>query len=139
MKHEINCKWMDTVAFEAEDNSGHKLIMEAGSKFGGKNRGFLPKPLLLASLAGCMGMDVICILKKMEIDLEYFNVRSQGEMNDEQPSYYYKIHLIYEFKGNNLPLDKLEKAVEVSKEKYCNVSALLSKGATITHEIQILD
>jgi putative redox protein len=136
--HEINCKWLDGVAFEAEDHMGHKLITEAGPKFGGKNRGFLPKPLLLAALAGCMGVDVISILNKMEITPEYFNVRCAGEMNEEQPRYYHKIHLIYEFKGSNLPIEMLQKAVDVSCERYCNVSALLSKGAVISHEIQIL-
>ena len=137
--HEINCKWLDTVAFEVEDGAGHKLITEAGTKFGGKNRGFLPKPLILASLAGCMGVDVISILEKMEIVPNYFNIRSIGEMNDEQPRYYHKIHLVYEFRGNNLPMDQLEKAVQVSSDRYCNVSALLSKGSEITHEIVILD
>lgn len=139
MKHEINCKWLDTVAFEAEDPLGHKLMIDAGPSSGGQNRGFLPKPLLLAALAGCMGIDVILILKKMEVEPEYFNIRTIGEMNEEKPRYYHKIHLIHEFKGANLPMDKLKKAVEISHEKYCNVSALLSKGAEITHEIVILD
>lgn len=136
MKHEIHCKWLDTVAFEAEDDAGHKVVMEAGSKFGGKNRGFLPKPLLLVSLAGCMGIDVIWILNKMKLAPEDFNIRAIGEMNEEEPRYYHKIHLIYEFKGENLPMEKLERVVELSSQKYCNVSALLSKGAEITHEIK---
>jgi putative redox protein len=110
--------------------------MEAGSKFGGKNRGFLPKPLLLVSLAGCMGIDVIWILNKMKLAPEDFNIRAIGEMNEEEPRYYHKIHLIYEFKGENLPMEKLERVVELSSQKYCNVSALLSKGAEITHEIK---
>lgn len=133
--HEINCRWMDTVAFEASDSLGHTLIMDAHEKFGGQNRGFLPKPLLLTSLAGCMGIDVISILKKMGMEPAYFNIRTTGEMNDEEPRYYHKIHLVYEFKGNDLLMEKLEKAVYVSKERYCNVSALLSKGAEITHEV----
>lgn len=138
MKHEIYCKWMDGVAFEAEDGIGHQLIMEAGAKFGGTNRGFLPKPLLLMSLAGCMGIDIICILEKMNIKPDDFNICAMGEMNEEQPRYYHKIHLIYEFKGAHMTMEQLETAVEVSKEKYCNVSALLSKGAQITHEIKLI-
>lgn len=138
MKHEIQCKWLDTVAFQAEDDGGHKILIEAGSKFGGKNRGFLPKPLLLVSLAGCMGIDVICLLDKMGMTPTDFNIRAIGEMNDEQPRYYHKIHLVYEFEGKDLLIDQVEKAVHLSKEKYCNVSALLSKGAEITHEIKIM-
>jgi putative redox protein len=127
------------MAFEAKDSLGHTVIMDAGEKFGGQSSGFLPKPLLLASLAGCMGIDVINVLNKMRIEVESFDIDISGEMNEEQPRYYHKIHLVYKFKGAELPMDKLERAVQLSKDQYCNVSALLSKGAEITHEILILD
>jgi len=139
MSHSIDCKWINNMAFEARDDFGHTVVMDAGEKSGGENRGFLPKPLLLASLAGCMGIDVVHILSKMRVELEGFDVNVTGEMNEEQPKYYHKIHLTYKFKGKDLPVDKLEHAVFLSKEKYCNVSALLSKGAEITHQIEILE
>lgn len=139
MGHSVECKWINNMAFEAKDDMGHTVIMDAGEKFGGESSGFLPKPLLLASLAGCMGIDVKHILNKMRVEVESFDIEISGEMNEEQPRYYHKIHLVYKFKGKELPLDKLEKAVYLSKDQYCNVSALLSKGAEITHEIVILE
>lgn len=139
MSHKVECRWMDNMAFEAKDEMGHTVIMDASEKFGGESSGFLPKPLLLASLAGCMGIDVKHILNKMRIEVESFDIEIIGEMNEEQPRYYHKIHLVYRFKGQELAMDKLERAVYLSKEQYCNVSALLSKGAEITHEIKIIE
>ncbi|WZL74248.1 OsmC family protein [Clostridiaceae bacterium 35-E11] len=135
MGHEVNCKWLNNMAFET-DILGHTLTMDASPKVGGENRGPLPKPLTLASLAGCTGMDVVSILNKMRVELEGFDIKVHGELTEEHPKYYHKIHLTYTFQGKNLPLEKLERAVQLSQEKYCGVSALLSKGAEVTYEIK---
>ncbi|NCA85009.1 MAG: OsmC family peroxiredoxin [Clostridia bacterium] len=119
--------------------NGHKFMIDADEKVGGKNLGPRPKALTLASLGGCTGMDVISILRKMRIEPEYFNVAVGAEMTDEHPKYYHKIHIIYSFKGKDLEMDKLEKAVNLSQERYCGVSAMLGKAAAITSEIKILD
>jgi len=128
----------DGMAFEVGVNE-HKFMIDATPEVGGKDRGPRPKPLVLASLGGCTGMDVISILKKMRVEPDYFNVAVSAEMTDEHPKYYNKIHLRYEFKGNDLPLDKLEKAINLSQDRYCGVTAMLDKVAEITHEIVILD
>lgn len=133
----ITTTWIDNMAFEADVN-GHKIIIDAEEEFGGKNRGPRPKPLLQVSLAGCTAMDVISILKKMQVNVDSFKVHVEGELNDEHPKYYKSLHIIYEFTGTNLPYDKLEKAVKLSQEKYCGVSATLSKSIPITYEIKIL-
>lgn len=138
MKGKIDCTWQDGMAFEADVN-GFKISLDAVPEVGGKNLGPRPKPLLLVSLAGCTGMDVISILKKMRIEPSYFNISVEGDMTEEHPKYYKSMHIIYEFKGDNLPVDKLEKAINLSQDRYCGVSALLRKGAEITHEIRILD
>ena len=137
MKTKINCTWKEEMMFESEVQ-GHKIIMDADESVGGRNRGPRPKPLTLVSLAGCTGMDVISILAKMRVEPSYFNIEIEGELTDEHPKYYHRIHITYEFKGTDLPLDKLEKAINLSQERYCGVSALLRKGAEITHEIRIL-
>lgn len=129
--------FLEDMAFEVEVNN-HKFIIDADDKVGGKDRGPRPKPLTLASLGGCTGMDVISILRKMRVEPEYFNVSVSAETTDEHPKYYNKIHITYEFRGKDLPMEKLEKAINLSQERYCGVSAMLTKAAELTHEIIIL-
>ena len=138
MKARIDCAWKEGMAFEADVN-GFKIPLDAEPAVGGENKGPRPKPLTLVSLAGCTGMDVISILKKMRIEPEYFNIAVEGETMDEHPKYYHKIHVIYELKGKNIETEKVEKAVNLSRDRYCGVYALLAKGAEVTYEIRLLD
>ncbi len=94
---------------------------------------------MLAALGGCTAMDVISILKKMRVNVENFNVHVEGELTDEHPKQFYKMHVIYEFTGKNLPLDKLQKAVELSEDRYCGVSAVYKKVMELTSEIKIIE
>jgi putative redox protein len=134
--HKVNVTWTSSMAFEAEVN-GFKIALDADEKVGGKNTGPRPKPLSLVSLGGCTGMDVVSILDKMRVIPEYFNVEVSGELTEEHPKYYHKLHIRYIFRGKNLPMDKLEKAVNLSQERYCGVSEMFRKAATITHEIVV--
>jgi putative redox protein len=138
MKARIDCTWKKEMAFEADAN-GFKIMMDADPEAGGREKGPRPKQLTLVSLAGCTGMDVIAILKKMRIEPEYFNIVVEGDARDEHPKYYHKIHVIYEFKGKGIDTEKVEKAVNLSRDRYCSVFALLHYGAEITYEIRILD
>lgn len=134
MKQSINLRWNEAMSFETELN-GHKIIIDADESVGGKNAGPRPKPLLLLALAGCTAMDVISMLGKMRVKPDAFHVEVDGELTSEHPKYYHKLHVKYIFKGKELPMDKLEKAVNLSQEKYCGVSAMLAKAAELTHEI----
>ena len=136
MKQKINTTWTENMAFEAEID-GFKINLDADEAVGGENWGPRPKGLTLVSLAGCTGMDVISILKKMRVVPEYFNVEVEGELTDEHPKYYHSIHLRYIFRGKDLPMAKLEKAIILSQDRYCGVSAMLLKSSTLTHEIII--
>ncbi len=142
MKESYNTSWAGNMAFEAEI-TGHKVLMDASEGVGGKDGGPRPKPLLIAALTGCTGMDVISILRKMKVTdlIESFEMKTETEATDEHPKTYTKMHLIYEFKskGEPLPIDKLEKAVKLSQERYCGVSALLEKALELSYEIKILD
>ena len=111
-KQEIKVNWLENMAFEADVN-GHKVILDAASEVGGENRGPRPKPLLMVGLAGCTGMDVVSILKKMRVELDDFSVKVEGDLTDEHPKQFYKMNVIYEFKGSDLPLEKLKKAVSL--------------------------
>lgn len=137
MSGKVNVTWSGDMAFEAEVND-FKIKLDADERVGGKNTGPRPKPLSLVSLGGCSGMDVISILAKMRVVPDYFNVEVSGELTEEHPKYYNKIHIVYQFKGDALPMDKLEKAVSLSQDRYCGVSEMFRKAAVITHEIVIL-
>jgi len=137
MKHTVDTLWEGNMKFDAVV-SGHHVIMDALPTVGGNDEGARPKELMLAALAGCTGMDVVSILKKMRIEPEYFNLKVEAEMTEEHPKHYTSMHITYEFKGENLEIEKLQKAVEMSQEKYCGVSTVYRKAMEITHEIKIL-
>jgi len=137
-KHSIKTEWKGGLAFEADVN-GHKVIMDAPVEGDGQNSGPSPKKLQLVALSGCTGMDIVSILAKMRVDIESCSIEVQGNVADEHPKYYTNMHVIYEFKGKNLPLDKLEKAVKMSEETYCGVGALYRKAIEVTSEIRIIE
>lgn len=138
MKARIDCSWKQGLAFEADVN-GFKIPLDGDPASGGQNFGPRPKPLTLVSLAGCTGMDVISILKKMRIEPEYFNIAVEGDLTEEHPKFYQKIHVIYELKGQSVEYEKVEKAVTLSRDRYCGVYAMLRHGAEITYEIRIIN
>jgi putative redox protein len=135
-KQEIKIDWLEKMAFKTEVN-GHELVIDASEEGGGDNCGPRPKPLVMVALAGCTGMDVISILKKMRVEPESFSVKVTGELTDEHPRQFTAMHVTFEFKGRDLPMDKLVKAVNLSEERYCGVMATLKKALNITTEIVI--
>lgn len=138
MKQEINLEWLENMAFKTQLN-GHELILDASTEGGGENRGPRPKILMMVALAGCTGMDVVSILRKMRVEVEGFNVRVEGELTEEHPKHYTSMKVIYEFKGKDLPMEKLEKAVSLSEERYCGVNAVYKKAMAVSTEIRIVD
>lgn len=114
---------------------GHEFVVDADAAVGGKDRGPRPKALLLAGLAGCTGMDVASILGKMKMLYDSFAVEVDAHQTDEHPKVYDGISLRYIFTGSDLDEKKIEKAVTLSQDKYCGVTAMLSKTAKIDYEI----
>ncbi len=137
MKDSIQIDWKEGMAFEANVD-GHKLVIDAKEEHGGTGLGPRPKPLMMVALAGCTGMDVVSVLKKMRVDFEGLSIRIEGELTDEHPKHFTGMNIIYEFKGHNLPMEKLQKAIELSQERYCGVSASYKKAMQITYEIKIV-
>lgn len=136
MKQDISISWKEGMAFEADVN-GHKLMLDAGEAGGGKDLGPRPKPLMLVALAGCTGMDVVSILEKMRVKIDDFNVKVSGELTEEHPKHFINMHITYEFWGKDLPEEKLEKAINLSDERYCGVAAVYKKVMPVTHSIVI--
>lgn len=137
MNKEINVTWQGGMAFTTEID-GHKIIVDAGIENDGQNKGPRPKTLMLLALGGCTGMDVVSILKKMRVVVEHFNMRVVGQLTEEHPKHFDKMKIIYEFKGDNLSEEKLRKAVDLSIERYCGVSAVYRKALDFTYEIVIM-
>jgi putative redox protein len=138
MKDSIQLNWKTGMAFEAEVD-GFKLVVDAKDEVSGSRQGPRPKPLMMVALAGCTGMDVVSLLEKMRVKIDGFTIKTDGELTEEHPKHFTKMHLIYEFKGKDLPIDKLEKAIDLSMERYCGVGASYRKSMEITHEIKIIE
>jgi putative redox protein len=122
--------------FDAEV-TGHHVLMDAGASVGGEDKGSRPKELMLASLAGCTGMDVVSILKKMRVPFTGLNIRVEADVTEEHPKHYEKMHIIFEFTGDGLDPAQLKKAVDMSQERYCGVSFVYRKAMEVSYEIVI--
>jgi putative redox protein len=136
MEKQISVVWKGDMAFEAQIDD-YKIMMDATPASGGQHKGPTPKPLLMASLGGCTGMDVVSLARKMRQEVESLEIILKGSITEEHPMHYEAIHLVYEFTGKNLEADKLQKAVDLSQEKYCGVSDTLKRAVKITYEIVI--
>ena len=128
--------WKQGLAFDV-DLLGYTFKIDADEEFGGKGYGPVPKPLVLSALAGCTGMDVVAILNKMQIPFEGFQVEVDGELTSEHPKVYHSIRIQYKFEGPRLELEKIQKAIKLSLDKYCGVAAMLKKTAAITYEVYL--
>jgi putative redox protein len=102
-------------------------------------KGFSPKALLLSSLAGCSGIDVVDILEKMRIAFADLVIDAEAEQTDEHPRVFKTIYLTYRIKTEEENRDKVTKAVDLSLEKYCGVAAMLKKNSDIRYEIIITE
>lgn len=135
----VKLVWQRGLAFDAYTPGLDKpLPLDGEAKFGGRGYGYHAKPLMLVSLAGCTGMDVASLMKKMRIDEDVtdFNVYVDAHMTDEHPKYYDKVHVTYIFKGKNLNREKLTKCVTLSESRYCGVYRMFRSFAEVTYEIK---
>ena len=109
------------------------LIKEKSA--GGKNIGTRPKALMLVSLAGCTGFDVVSILNKMRVNFSEFSVNVEGHLTENEPKTYDAVHINYSIRVKKEDEEKVLKAVKLSKEKYCGVSKMFESFAKVTFEI----
>jgi putative redox protein len=125
------------ITFVGKTESNHWVPMDGPADFGGHNSAIRPKELILVSLGGCTGMDVISILNKMREPLQRFEIDISAESASEHPRVFTKIHINYKFWGENLKEANLEKAINLSQERYCSVSAMLRTSVDITQAYEI--
>lgn len=126
--------------FTAEVGSGHRLVMDSlPDEGGGESGGFSPMELPLVALAGCMGMDVVSILRKQRQDLTGYAMSVRGERAEEHPKRFVTIEVEHTFTGRGLRRDMIERAIELSRTRYCSVSAMLTPTVAITHTVTLID
>ena len=111
--------------------------IDAAPAIGGKQKGLRPMELLAGSLAGCMSIDVLSILKKQRVVVTDFKVRINGQRSEDVPAKYEAIELEF-LVDENVPLDKLENAIKLSHEKYCSVSASIHPDIRLTTKVNYL-
>jgi putative redox protein len=132
-------KWIDGVSFVAETGSGHALVVDGAPEVGGRNIGPRPMELVLAGTAACTAADVVWILKKARQPVSHCAVDAEAERAPADPKVFTRIHLRYLVRGNGLNRAQVERAVKLSKEKYCSATLMLAKTAEITFEVAIED
>jgi putative redox protein len=136
-KETIKLEWKEGMSFEA-DVAGYKISIDSDPEFGGQNKGPKPKPLMMVALAGCTGMDLVSLMNKMRVNYDSLNIVIEGDLTEEHPKHFKKMKVIYEIRGKDVDLKKVEKAVSMSKEKYCGVSYSYKQAMEIEYEIKIL-
>lgn len=132
----VTTVWKENMVFESDNPSGETLFMDAPDE-GIENKGLRPKALMLSSLAGCSGLDVVSLLKKMRAEVDDFKMVVHGELTEEHPRYYHKVVVAYHFYGNDLQEDKINKAVKLSVDQYCGVMEMFRQFAKVTTEVYL--
>ena len=132
-------QWLDGRAFVGESGSGHAVVMDGSPEAGGRNIGVRPMEMLLMGLGGCTAFDVVMILERMREKVTAFDIEIDAERAAEDPKVFTHVKLIYKLKGHNLKPANVERAINLSAEKYCSASIMFGKTAKIEHSWEIED
>lgn len=130
MSHKITTNWKGNMLFDSDNPSGHHVLMDTDVE-GKAREGLSPKALMLSSLVGCTGLDVVSILDKMKIDNYDLKMEVEGLLTDEHPKYYHTVILDYHFTGKDLNQEKINRAVQLSIDKYCGVMEMFRRFAEV--------
>lgn len=131
-------KWVEALAFDGTADTGHTVRLDTSVEGGGLGSGMNPKKMLLCSLSGCSGMDVIEILKKMKVNFTQLEITASAEQTDDHPKVFKYIDMLYRCDASADDLDKVTRAVSLSQEKYCGISAMLAKHCEIKFRIELI-
>ncbi|HKJ06760.1 MAG TPA: OsmC family protein [Flavobacteriaceae bacterium] len=134
MTNKIEIDWKGQMLFESKANEGSVMI-DAAEEVGGQGKGLRPKAMMLTALGGCTAMDVASLLKKMRAEVRDFKIDVEANLTDEHPKFYDKVKVTYRFYGKDFKKDKIEKAVNLSVERYCGVMEMFRKFAEVSTEI----
>jgi putative redox protein len=132
-------KWVEGVSFVGETGSGHAVVIDGAPEHGGRDLGMRPMELVLTGAAACTAFDVLLILKKGRQPVADCVVTAEAERAPEEPKVFTRIHLKYAVAGRGLDAKQVERAVKLSKDKYCSATIMLARTAEITYEIAVTD
>ncbi len=131
--------WQGKLSFVGLGERGFTLPLDGSPDAGGEEKGFSPFELLAVGTAGCTAMDVISILQKKRQDVTHFEVRFHGDRAAEHPKVFTRIEIEYVVTGRSIDPAAVERAVQLSEEKYCGAEAMFRKVAPIEHRITIVE
>lgn len=132
-------KWQEGVSFSGETESGHTLIMDGAPEAGGRNLGPRPMEMILLGLGGCTAFDVVMILQKGRHQVTDCSIEIDAKRATEDPKVFTQIHLHFIVSGKNLEAHHVDRAINLSAEKYCSASIMLRSTAQITHDFEIIE
>ncbi|KJK23883.1 peroxiredoxin [Burkholderiaceae bacterium 16] len=139
----MECKvtWMGTdgMSFVAETGSGHIVAMDGAPEGGGHNLAPRPMEMVLLGTGGCTAYDVVLILKRGRQDVRGCSVKLEAERAGEDPKVFTRINFHFTVSGKNLNPTTVERAIQLSHDKYCSASIMLAKTAEITHTVEIVE
>lgn len=132
-------KWLDHMSFVGESGSGHSVVMDGPPDDGGRNLGVRPMEMVLLGMGGCTAFDVVLILKRARQEITDCYVELEAERAADAPKVFTRIHAHYVVKGKNLDHKKVERAVNMTAEKYCSVSIMLAATAELSHDFEVIN
>lgn len=132
-------KWVQDVMFVGESGSGHSVVMDGAPESGGRNLGIRPMEMMLLGLGGCSAFDVVTILRRGREQVTDCVVELDGARADTDPKVFTAVELVYKISGKNLDRSKVERAVNLSAEKYCSASKMFGMTAKLAHRIEIVE
>ena len=132
-------KWVEDVLFVGESSSGHTVVIDGPSEYGGRNLGIRPMELLLQGLGGCTTFDVLLILKKARQPVTDCVVEITAERAETEPKVFTHIHIHFIVSGEGVSEKQVQRAIQLSAEKYCSASIMLAKSVEITHDFEIIN
>ena len=135
---QVEAEWLENAAFNVVTGSGHEITIDGPPEGGGENRGARPMELLLAGLACCSSYDVVSMLKKSRQQLDSCRVQVSSQRSSADPKVFTAIHLHFVIRGK-VGKPQLERALQLSAEKYCSASIMLGKTAKITHDYELAE
>lgn len=134
----VTTTWVETLAFDVTADTGQTVRIDTTVENGGSATGMNPKKMLLGSLSGCSGIDVVDILHKMKVPFTKLEIEASAEQTDDHPKVFKFINMVYRCDVSTDNLDKLNRAVSLSHEKYCGVSAMLGKHCPINYTTELI-
>lgn len=127
------------MSFTAETGSGHAVTMDGAAEAGGRNLAPCPMEMLLAGTGGCTAFDIVLILKKGRHAISGCDVSIKADRAENDPKVFTNLHFHYRVKGKQLKREIVERAIALSKDKYCSASIMMAKTAAITHDFEIIE